>query len=157
MTSALIRVAKILKERKITISTAESCTGGLLAKMLTDIPGASRYFLLGLVTYSDEAKRKLLNVKASTLKRYGAVSEETALEMVKGLKKLIGTDICVSITGIAGPDGGSRKKPVGLVFFGLSVYDKYFNYKKIFRGNRAAIREKGVNFILNEILKRIGG
>ncbi|MGB9600926.1 MAG: CinA family protein, partial [Myxococcota bacterium] len=74
MTSALIRVAKILKERKITISTAESCTGGLFAKMLTDIPGASRYFLLGLVTYSDEAKRKLLNVKASTLKRYGAVS-----------------------------------------------------------------------------------
>lgn len=157
MDALLKSVVRLFKEKKITISTAESCTGGLLAKMLTDIPGSSEYFIYGVVTYSNDAKKKLLNVKEATLRKYGAVSEETAIEMVKGLRRLIKTDICVSITGIAGPDGGSKNKPVGTVVFGLLLNNKLFVYKKLFRGDRETIREKSANFILSEILKKLGG
>lgn len=157
MFGRLKRLTDILKAKKLTISTAESCTGGLLAKYLTDLPGSSAYFKMGLIAYSNESKMKLLKVRAATLKKYGAVSEQTAREMVNGLKKLANTDIAVSITGIAGPDGGSKDKPVGTVFFCIRIKENAFSYKKVFKGNREKIRESSVRFIIGEILKQIGG
>ncbi len=153
----LKRLARLLTEKRLTISTAESCTGGLLSKYLTDIPGSSAYFTGGLVTYSNESKIKLLGVKEKTLEKYGAVSEHTAREMAAGVKRLFGTDIAVSITGIAGPDGGSKGKPVGTVYLGLLVKNKLFLYKKFFEGNRKEVREKSTEFIIREIIKKCGG
>ncbi len=153
----LKNLTDILKSKRLTISTAESCTGGLLAKCLTDIPGSSSYFKIGVITYSNESKMKLLKVRASTLKKHGAVSEQTAIEMVKGLKRLANTDIGVSITGIAGPDGGSREKPVGTVFFGIRIKERVLVYKKVFKGNRAKIRDLSVRFVINELINKIGG
>ena len=133
-------VAKLLCNRGRSVSVAESCTGGLLGKMLTDIPGSSRYFWGGVLTYSNEAKQKLLGVKEETLQKYGAVSRETALEMAWGVKRLSGTDLGVSITGIAGPEGGSKEKPVGLVYMAV-VGDNLEQVREMhFVGNRAAIR-----------------
>ncbi len=119
-----------LKERSMTIATAESCTGGYLAKRITDISGSSEVFNMGCVTYSNDVKTKLLGVKSETLEKYGAVSEETAYEMAKGMKELSGADIAVSITGIAGPDGGSDEKPVGLVYIGVAYKDEVFVSKR---------------------------
>ena len=114
-------IGKILAERKMTIAVAESCTGGLLGKMITDIPGASAYFLGGVIAYANAIKMKLLHVPSETLENYGAVSEQTAVSMAEGVRKLTGADIGVSITGIAGPDGGTAEKPVGLVLVGISA------------------------------------
>lgn len=116
-------VCKKLMEKNLTIASAESCTGGLFAAALTDMPGISSSFKRGLVTYSNEAKMDELGVKAETLEKYGAVSEETALEMVEGLKRVSGCDVCISVTGVAGPDGGSPEKPVGLVYIGFIYGD----------------------------------
>ena len=116
--SALARsLLDLCRSRKLTIATAESCTGGLVAGALTDIPGSSYVIDRGFVTYSNEAKQAMLGVRASTLKRHGAVSSQTAAAMVKGALKNSLADIAVSITGIAGPGGGSKEKPVGLVYF----------------------------------------
>jgi nicotinamide-nucleotide amidase len=157
MRDSIRRLSSILKRKGLTISTAESCTGGLLAKRLTDIPGSSSYFRFGLVTYSNESKRILLGVRSSTLDRYGAVSKETAFEMLKGLSRIIKTDIAVSITGIAGPDGGSREKPVGTVYFGIRTGEEVAIIKRRFRGDRKGVREGAIKFVVNEIIKRIGG
>lgn len=116
-------VCKKLMEKNLTIASAESCTGGLFAAALTDMSGISSSFKRGLVTYSNEAKMDELGVKAETLEKYGAVSEETALEMVEGLKRVSGCDVCISVTGVAGPDGGSPEKPVGLVYIGFIYGD----------------------------------
>ena len=115
---------KKLMEKGITVSCAESCTGGLLAAALTDIPGISQVFERGIVTYSNRAKIEELHVSPDTLKRYGAVSEETAREMASGLADKTGSDLCVSVTGIAGPDGGTREKPVGLIYIGIQFRGK---------------------------------
>ena len=112
-------VCRKLMEKKLTVASAESCTGGMFAAALTDVPGISGSFQRGLVTYSNEAKMDELGVRAETLEKYGAVSEETALEMVEGLKAVSGCDVCISVTGVAGPGGGSPEKPVGLVYIGL--------------------------------------
>lgn len=112
-------VCRKLMERGITISSAESCTGGLFAAAMTDIPGISACFDRGLVTYSNQAKMDELGVKASTLEQYGAVSRETAEEMASGLHRVSGSDVCVAVTGIAGPGGGTETKPVGLIYIGL--------------------------------------
>ena len=109
----------LIKENK-TVSLAESCTGGLISKILTDVPGSSSYINLNVVTYSNEAKMKMLNVKKETLENFGAVSEQTASEMAAGIKNLSGSDFGLGITGIAGPDGGTEEKPVGLVFVGIA-------------------------------------
>ncbi|QPC82575.1 CinA family protein [Phototrophicus methaneseepsis] len=113
-------VGQSLLKNKLTVCAAESCTGGLLLSYLTDVPGSSAYVLGGAVTYSNEAKMKLVNVQESTLIAYGAVSEPTAHEMAVGVRALFGADIGVSITGIAGPGGGTPEKPVGLVYVGVS-------------------------------------
>ena len=114
-------VARLLRERKLTMATAESCTGGMVSARLVGVPGVSSVFMEGLVTYSNEAKMQLLGVKASTLARFGAVSRETAGEMAEGGCARAGTDVCVSTTGIAGPDGGTEEKPVGLVYMACCV------------------------------------
>ncbi len=117
-------VCRKLMEKGLTLSSAESCTGGKFAAAVTDIPGISAVFQRGLVTYSNQAKMDELGVKAETLEKYGAVSEETAMEMAEGLRRVSGSDVCVSVTGIAGPGGGSDAKPVGLVYIGFVYGDK---------------------------------
>lgn len=117
-------VSKKLIDKGLTLAAAESCTGGMFSAAMTDVSGISQVFQRGIVTYSNEAKMAELGVRAETLEKYGAVSEETALEMVEGLKRVTGCDVCVSVTGIAGPGGATPGKPVGLIFIGLICGDK---------------------------------
>lgn len=133
-------VVGLLREKGLTVSTAESCSGGLLAARLVNVPGASDVFERGMATYSNRAKRELLGVKKSTLKKHGAVSKKTAKEMAKGGALAAGTDVCVSVTGIAGPDGGTKEKPVGLVYIGCSVCGRVAVREYHFTGHRAKIR-----------------
>jgi len=144
---------KLLVERKMTLSVAESCTGGMISQRITSIPGSSIYFKEGIVSYSNEAKIKILGVKDETLKSYGAVSENGALEMALGIRKIAGTDYALSVTGIAGPSGGTADKPVGLVYIGLCgpLIEKVHNFK--FMGSRAEIRERATNTAL-DLLRR---
>jgi len=149
---------KILSEAKIKgvkISCAESCTGGLVGAALTEIPGSSEIFNGSAVTYSNEAKKKILGVSEETLKNFGAVSEQCAKEMAEGSLKIFNSDFAVSITGIAGPDGGTELKPVGTVCFGIASKNSTETFTKFFPGNRQEVREKSVNFILTELLKKI--
>ena len=117
------RVVKLLMEKNMTLSSAESCTGGLFSQEVTNISGASQIFDRGIVTYSNNAKMEELGVKAETLAAFGAVSKETAYEMAEGVREVSGTDIGVSVTGIAGPTGATKDKPVGLVYIGISTKD----------------------------------
>ena len=126
-----------LKEKNLTLTTAESCTGGMLSARLTNVSGVSEVFKQGFVTYSNRAKRKLLDVKKNTLKTYGAVSEKTAKEMAKNGAFITGSDICVSITGLAGPDRG----PVGLVYIACAYQNELRIREFHFKGNRQKIRE----------------
>ena len=141
--SAIIKdtCEKLLK-KNYTIATAESCTGGMIAKSITDTAGISAIFGYGVVTYSNEAKLKILEVKEETLELHGAVSKETAAEMAKGLKTLSHADFALSVTGIAGPDGGSEEKPVGLVYIGLEFPQGNAVGKYYFHGSREEIREQ---------------
>ena len=143
------KVVELLQKLNLSISTAESCTGGMLASKLIDVPGVSDIFYEGIVSYSNEAKQKRLNVKAETLEKYGAVSEEVAKEMVLGLH----TDVVLSTTGIAGPGGGSDEKPVGLVYMGIRIKDKIYVEKRVFRGDRNKIRERTVSHTLFTLIK----
>ena len=124
------------------MATAESCTGGMVSARLVGVPGVSSVFMEGLVTYSNEAKMQLLGVKASTLARFGAVSRETAGEMAEGGCARAGTDVCVSTTGIAGPDGGTEEKPVGLVYMACCVKGRTTAERHMFAGDRQQIREQ---------------
>jgi len=133
-------IGKICKVKKLTLSCAESCTGGLLAKRITDIPGSSKYFLGGFITYSNKLKADILGVSKHNIKKYGAVSPQVARDMVKGLIRLSGADIGLGITGVAGPAGGSKEKPVGLVYMGLYFKGRVNVLKFQFRGNREKIR-----------------
>lgn len=137
-------VTILLWERNMTLSTAESCTGGAIAARIVNVPGASDVFMQGMVTYSNQAKRKCLGVKEKTLEVYGAVSEECAGEMAEGGCAFAGTDICLSVTGIAGPGGGTAEKPVGTVFMGCCVRGKTTVREYHFTGNRARVREQTV-------------
>jgi nicotinamide-nucleotide amidase len=130
-------MGKRLKKMRLTLSIAESCTGGLLSSKITDVSGSSEYFIGGIITYSNAAKIKQLGVKKSTIVRYGAVSEQTAKEMAENVRKKFKTDIGLSITGIAGPKGGTKDKPVGLVWIGYSDYRLTSSRKFLFGMNRA--------------------
>ncbi len=136
-------VLQMLRERELTLTTAESITGGMLAARLTDVPGASEVFRQGLVTYCNRAKRKLLDVKKTTLKDYGAVSDRTAKEMAKNGAFITGSDVCISLTGIAGPDT-EKDKPVGLVYMACSYHGRITVREFNFKGERAKIRESAV-------------
>lgn len=131
-----IQVGSLLRNRGLKLVTAESCTGGLIANRITNVPGSSEYFLGGIVAYAYEAKVALLNVSWETLKTYGAVSRETVLEMALGARKALGADLAISVSGIAGPEGGLPDKPVGTTWFGLSVYDAERSYLHKFNGSR---------------------
>ncbi|HLR29259.1 MAG TPA: CinA family protein [Paenalcaligenes sp.] len=151
-----------LQHQGARVACAESCTGGLLAATLTHIAGASQWFEGGYITYSNEAKQANLGVSAETLKRYGAVSEETAIEMANGvLQSPIKADYAVSITGVAGPDGGTESKPVGMVCFAFAkrldsggVHSDAIT--RHFTGSREQIREQAVSFVLDQWLARLG-
>ena len=142
-------VALLLLEKGMTISTAESCTGGLVAATLIKYPGISSVFMEGAVTYSNEAKINRLQVSEETLSKYGAVSEETAKEMASGIAKTAKTDIGISTTGIAGPGGGTNEKPVGLVYLGLSIKGKVMCKKLNLEGDRDSIRNAATSEALN--------
>ena len=145
-----------LIKKKLSISVAESCTGGMLSSSITSISGASKIFNIGLVTYSNLAKIKLLKVSSSNIKRYGAVSEKCCLKMVEGLSKLSKSKINISITGIAGPKGGSKSKPVGLVYIGIKKGKKITINKYFFKNkNRENIRKNSVKEALKLIEKFI--
>ena len=145
-----------LIKKKLSISVAESCTGGMLSSSITSISGASKIFNIGLVTYSNLAKIKLLKVSSSNIKRYGAVSEKCCLKMVEGLSKLSKSKINISITGIAGPKGGSKNKPVGLVYIGIKKGKKISINKYLFKNkNRENIRKNSVKEALKLIDKFI--
>ena len=145
---------KLIKEN-ISISTAESCTGGLLAYSITKNSNSSKIYLGGHVTYSNQLKVKDLKVKKTTLKKYGAVSKKIATEMVNGLYSKYKSNICISTTGIAGPSGGTKNKPVGLVYIGIMIYGKKRIFKKKFKGTRINIQKSCVNFIFNFLDKSI--
>jgi PncC family amidohydrolase len=129
MTTTIEEIAKILLNKGLTVSTTESCTGGLLSSKLTDISGSSAFIRLNLVTYSNEAKHKMLGVRNETLENFGAVSEECSFEMARGLQKLTDSDICISTTGIAGPTGGTEEKPVGLMFSTICTKEKALTFQ----------------------------
>ncbi|MBN1823793.1 MAG: competence/damage-inducible protein A [Endomicrobiales bacterium] len=148
-------LGELLIKNKKTLSLAESCTGGLVAHRITNIPGSSLYFKQAAVTYSNESKKTLLGVKEATLKEFGAVSEETVMEMAEGVKKVSGTDYSISLTGIAGPAGGTSEKPVGLVFVGISGPEGPQAHKFIFSGSRIEIRERAANFALDLLRRRL--
>ena len=148
-----VQLASTLMKRNLRIALAESCTGGLVCEQLTNIPGSSIWFDRGFITYSNESKIELLKVKETTLTEFGAVSKEIASEMALGTLDASHADIALSITGIAGPSGGSIDKPVGTVFFAIAYQNKVvFNASKIFPGSRENIRESSCLFALNQVL-----
>ena len=147
------KVVKLLKKKKLNISFAESCTGGLLSSSVTSISGSSKVFNLGLITYSNKSKMDILKVPKKIINKFGAVSYETCLSMVKNLNKISKTNISISITGIAGPKGGTKTKPVGLVFIGLKKGDKTVVKRFLFKNkNRNSIQITTVSKALSLIL-----
>ena len=147
------KIVKLLIRRKLKISFAESCTGGMLSSSITSISGSSKVFTLGLITYSNQAKINILKVPKRVIMKHGAVSYETCLSMVKNLKKINKTNISVSITGVAGPKGGTVQKPVGLVYIGITKGNKTLVKKYIFKNKkRTSIQRIAVNKALNLIL-----
>ena len=146
------KVVSLLKRKKITLAIAESCTGGLLSGSITSVSGASKVFSLGLVTYSNQAKISILKVPKKIIQKYGAVSVQCCLSMVNNLSKISKSKVCISITGIAGPRGGSKQKPVGLVYIGIKK-------DKIVKVNRYVFKKRGRNYIqkatVNKALKLI--
>ena len=142
MSNLSLKIVKLLSKKKLTVSFAESCTGGLLASSITSVSGSSKVFSMGLVTYSNKAKTKLLKITKKNISKYGAVSYETCLAMVKNLSKISKSNISISITGIAGPNGGTKKKPVGLVYIGLKKGGKTIIKKNLFKNKKRVLIQK---------------
>ena len=136
MSNLPLKIVKLLTSKGLTVSFAESCTGGLLSSSITSISGSSKVFNMGLVTYSNNAKVKLLKVPKKTINKYGAVSYETCLSMVKNLSKISKSNISISITGVAGPNGGTKEKPIGLVYIGLKKGRKIIIKKNLFKSKK---------------------
>lgn len=151
------RVAALLRQRGYTITTAESCTGGLLAGRLVNAAGVSDVFSEGFITYSNEAKAKQIGVSQDTLAAYGAVSEQTAQEMAQGAAQAAGADVALATTGIAGPDGGTAQKPVGLVYIGCFIQGVTVVEQHIFAGDRTQVRNLSVEAALSLALRCIEG
>ena len=152
MNNLSLKIVKLLTKKKLTVSFAESCTGGLLASSITSISGSSKVFNMGLVTYSNNAKVKLLKVPKKTINKYGAVSYETCLSMVKNLSKISKSNISISITGVAGPNGGTKEKPIGLVYIGLKKGRKTIIMKNLFKSKKRILIQKAT---VNQALKLI--
>lgn len=152
MSQILNKVSKKLHQKNLLLVSAESCTGGLLAKQITDLSGSSAIFDRGFITYSNDSKHEMLGVQKNTIDEYGAVSEKVVKEMASGALNNSKGDISVAISGVAGPDGGTKEKPVGMVCFGFMERNKSpLSIIKIFEGNREEVRLSAVEFALNEI------
>jgi PncC family amidohydrolase len=150
------QIGDLMRSRGWTIGTAESCTGGLVMHRLTNIPGSSDYALGGIVAYSNAVKQSLLHVRSETLIAYGAVSEQTAAEMAAGAREALGVDVAVSITGIAGPGGGTAEKPVGLTYIGLNAGDDVRIVERhIWSGDRESIKAASAEAALQLVLKAL--
>ena len=148
------KIVKLLSKKRLNISFAESCTGGLLSSSITSISGSSKIFTFGLVTYSNKSKMNILKIPKKIIMKHGAVSYETCLYMVKNLNKISKTNISLSITGVAGPKGGTKQKPVGLVFIGIKKGNKILIRKFLFKNKkRNLIQKASVNKALNLILR----
>ena len=153
MNLKLKKIVRLLKKKKIKISFAESCTGGLLSSAMTSVSGSSKVFNLGLVAYSNQSKTKALRIPKNIIKKYGSVSEQVCLAMVKNVSKISKTNMSVSITGIAGPSGGSKRKPVGLVYVGIKKSNRTEVKKYLFKNKgRVYIQKAAVNKSLGLIL-----
>jgi nicotinamide-nucleotide amidase len=148
-------VASLFREKGLTLSLAESCTGGLIAKRITDIPGSSAYFLEGVITYTNAAKIRILGVSPQLLEEQGAVSSEVAMAMARGMRKLSGSDIALAITGVAGPDGGREEKPVGTVFIAMATHSGCQTKKYRFSGDRCRIRTIASFMALNWLRRHL--
>jgi nicotinamide-nucleotide amidase len=148
-------VGKLLLKNKLTLSVAESCTGGLIANRITNIPGSSRYFKMGVITYSNESKVSELDVSNELIDRHGAVSRQVALAMAKGLLKRSRSDYALSVTGIAGPTGGTKQKPIGLVYIALASWKKLISIERHFLGNRLDIKLQASTAALDLLRKRV--
>lgn len=145
-------IGERLKTQRATVTTAESCTGGWIAKVFTDVSGSSAWFERGFVTYSNEAKQEMIGVPSATLDRFGAVSEQTVREMAKGARFAARADYAIAVSGIAGPDGGTPEKPVGTVWFGFAApHEKVEAFQKHFSGDREAIRRQSVAWALRKL------
>ena len=149
------KISNELKKQHLTVATAESCTGGLLAHTLTNISGSSDYFKRGVVAYSNKSKTELLGVSKDILKQYGAVSKQTAEAMAIGIKERSNTDIGISTTGIAGPTGGTKDKPVGLVYIGIAALKKVEVRKFLFKGDRIQNKDSTCNAALQLLIDNI--
>jgi len=152
-----IQIGNILRERKLTLALAESCTGGLVSDRITNVPGSSEYFLGGIVAYAYEVKVALLNVSWDSLNAHGAVSQEVVLEMARGARQTLKADITASISGIAGPGGGTLDKPVGTVWLGLAAPDGEWERQFHFSGNREQIKSSSADAVLQLILDYLQG
>ncbi|MFA5592101.1 MAG: nicotinamide-nucleotide amidohydrolase family protein [Micavibrio sp.] len=157
MHSLVEELSLLLQENNMRLTCAESCTGGMIAAAVTDRAGSSALFERGFVTYSNESKIEALGVSSSTIETHGAVSEETAAEMAAGALKHSHADIAVSVTGIAGPGGGSDEKPVGLVYIGIALQNRNSSiFKHIFSGDRASIRQQTLEQALQHLIDTFG-
>ena len=150
-----VRLGKRLKELGKTLAVAESCTGGLIGHRLTDVPGSSDYFLGGIIAYAYEAKERLLNVRHKTLYEYGAVSEQTAIEMARGARRALGADIGVAVTGIAGPGGGLPDKPVGTTWVAVSTREQDWTRHYLWQGDRSENKVQSVEGVFTLLLEVI--
>lgn len=148
-------LAKLLVDQKLTLSVAESCTGGGLSSILTSISGSSSYFDRGYITYSNQAKIEMLQVKPDTLKQYGAVSEQTAKEMARGAIQSSGSSLSVAVTGIAGPTGGTEDKPVGMVCFGFCIRNRCFELTQYFDGDRDRVVNASISFVISTLINEL--
>lgn len=155
MKGLFFTLAQKLIDNNLTISGAESCTGGMVVSELVGFPGISAVLNESYVTYSNEAKIRVLGVDPQTLETFGAVSGECVREMVKGLKEKTGSDICFSVSGIAGPDGGTEEKPVGTVFLAIMIKGEIFVWKEFFSGDRDDIRKKSSSSVITKIIDNI--
>jgi PncC family amidohydrolase len=149
-------VGKTIEGLGKTLAIAESVTGGLASSMITDVPGSSGYFLLGVVAYSNEAKVSILGVRGPTLAKHGAVSEQVALEMAQGVRRIAQTSIGASCTGIAGPAGATTSKPVGLVYFAVVDGDVVIGHREVFPGDRWEVKRQAAERLLELILSTVG-
>lgn len=150
-------IGQMLRDKRLTISVAESCTGGLIGNLLTNVPGSSFYFLGGVIAYSNQSKVDLLGVSSDTLEKYGAVSDQTVKEMAEGVRKRLNSDVGLAVTGIAGPDGGSREKPVGTVHIGLSASNEVFTRRYHFQGTREQVKQESSKMALDWVRRYLNG
>ncbi len=150
-----VMLGELLLPRGLWLATAESCTGGLISHLITNVSGSSSYYLGGVTSYSNEAKVRLLGVSRDTLEQHGAVSEQTVLEMARGIRTVMGADIGVSVSGIAGPTGGTPDKPVGTVWIGLSSVKEEYARHFLWTGDRLAVKEQSAQAAFQMVVEHL--